>query len=162
MKRFLPMLLLTMLSLAMIGCSRPHQENLSVTEGAINWRSGEVDSLATDTMTTDSGNVVLHVPQLTLAHRNPFAVIGNTMEMYDQAPDSLLATDSLALARPELADSIRAEYSTMDKVKYVYGKSTENSFELLVDVFILVAALVLIFLALRIVYNVFIRSPYKD
>lgn len=164
MKQIFQTMALILLALLSAACSmgEKQKENLSVTEGMINWRTCAVDSLAIDTLGTDSNQVVIRVPQLRLSRKNPFDVVINGIDMYRQAPDSMILVDSLALAHPELADSIRNDYSAMDKLKYVYEESATNSLELVIDLVLLVLALILIVIAGRTVWNVFIKSPFED
>lgn len=155
---------LILLALLTAACSMggKQKENPSVTEGMINWRTSAVDSLAIDTLGTDSNQVVIRVPQLRLSRNNPFDVVLNGIDMYRQAPDSMILVDSLALVHPELADSIRSNYSATDRLKYVYNQSTSNTLELIIDLVLLILVLILIVIAGRTVWNVFIKSPFED
>ncbi|MGM9802758.1 MAG: hypothetical protein ACI308_01125 [Muribaculaceae bacterium] len=166
MKRLL-ILPLALLLLTLAGCGSRHRTNQSVTIGYVNWRTSVIDSAASDSMTAlanDSAtHLVLQQPDVKVLKRNPITTICQYVTLYYEAPDSLVATDSLALARPELADSIKNAYDSDDRNLYINRKMGVNSAETLFNSSLLIAisALVLLIFLISKIYKVFIRSPFK-
>ena len=155
--------ILLIIVLALTACGGSGRQNNSVTIGNINWRSAVIDSAATDSATALAGDTTIHYvykkPDV-----NPFTTINHYIKYYYEAPDSLVVTDSLALARPELADSIRDAYDSDAIGRYVDAKMGVESAESLFGsslIIVISAFVLLIFLILKI-HKVFIRSPFKD
>lgn len=165
-KPLLPLFIL--LVLALTACGGSHRKNNSVTIGHINWRSAVIDSAATDSVTALANDSVTHVvfqePDVKVLRVNPFSTVKNYIKFYLEAPDSLIASDSLALARPELADSIKDAYDNDDKRPYINRKMGVESADSLFgsSLLILISAFVLLIFLLRKIYKVFIRSPFND
>ena len=163
---FVPILLLIVFALT--ACSGRKRQNNSVTIGYINWRSAVIDSAATDSATALANDTTTHFvyrkPDVKILKVNPFATVSRYLKYYFEAPDSLIVTDSLALARPELADSIRDAYDSDAIGRYVDAKMGVESAESLFGsslIIVISAFVLLIFLILKI-HKVFIRSPFKD
>ena len=127
-----------------------------------------IDSAATDSVTALANDSTIHVvfqePDVKILRINPFATVKNYIKYYYEAPDSLIVTDSLALARPELADSIKDAYDDDDKTPYINRKMGVESADSLFgsSLLILISAFVLLIFLLRKIYKVFIRSPFND
>ena len=155
--------ILLIIVLALTACGGSGRQNNSVTIGNINWRSAVIDSaaaLAGDTAI----QYVYKKPDVKILRVNPFTTISHYIKYYYEAPDSLVVTDSLALARPELADSIRDAYDSDAIGRYVDAKMGVESAESLFGsslIIVISAFVLLIFLILKI-HKVFIRSPFKD
>ena len=162
----LPLLILLVLALA--ACSGSHRKNHSVTIGNINWRTAVIDSAASDSATAlandSTTHLVFHEPEVKVLKINPFATIRNYLKYYYEAADSLIVTDSLALARPELADSIKNAYDNDAKKAYVNNKMGVESADSLFgsSLLIVISALVLLVFLILKIYKVFIRSPFND
>ncbi|MGN0214193.1 MAG: hypothetical protein ACI4AH_05215 [Muribaculaceae bacterium] len=165
-KPLLPLLIL--LVLALTACGGRTRENHSVTIGNINWRSAMIDSSATDSLTAlendSTTHYVFQTPDVKILKVNPFSTIRNYLKYYYEAPDSLIVTDSLALARPELADSIKDAYDNDARKLYINRKMGVESAESLFgsSLLITISALVLLIFLLMKIYKVFIRSPFND
>ena len=163
---FVPILLLIVFALT--ACSGRKRQNNSVTIGYINWRSAVIDSAATDSATALANDTTTHFvyrkPEVKIFKVNPFTTIRSYVKYYFEAPDSLVATDSLALARPELADSIKESYSSDDREAYINRKMEVDSAESLFgsSLIIVISALVLLIFLIMKIYKVFIRSPFDD
>lgn len=163
---FVPILLLIVFALT--ACSGRKRQNNSVTIGYINWRSAVIDSAATDSATALANDTTTHFvyrkPDVKILKVNPFATVSRYLKYYFEAPDSLIVTDSLALARPELADSIRDAYDSDAKVKYANSKMGGESANSLFgsSLIIVISALVLLIFLILKIYKVFIRSPFED
>ena len=162
---FLPLLILLVIALTACG---GHRENHSVTIGNINWRTAVIDSAASDSATAlandSTTHLVFHEPEVKVLKINPFATIRNYLKYYYEAADSLIVTDSLALARPELAESIKNAYDNDAKKAYVNSKMGVESAESLFgsSLLIVISALVLLVFLILKIYKVFIRSPFHD
>ena len=160
--------ILLIIVLALTACGGSGRQNNSVTIGNINWRSAVIDSAATDSATALAGDTAIQYvykkPDVKILRVNPFTTISHYIKYYYEAPDSLVATDSLALARPELADSIRDAYDSDAIGRYVGATLGVESAESLFGsslIIVISAFVLLIFLILKI-HKVFIRSPFKD
>ena len=107
---------------------------------------------------------MFHEPEVKVLKINPFATIRSYIKYYYEAPDSLIVTDSLALARPELADSIKNAYDNDAKKAYVNSKMGVESADSLFgsSLLIVISALVLLVFLILKIYKVFIRSPFND
>ena len=157
-----------LLVLALTACGGGKRENHSVTVGYINWRTSVIDTVAADSVDALEVDSVTRIafkkPEVKIFKVNPFTTIRSYVKYYFEAPDSLVATDSLALARPELADSIKESYSSDDREAYINRKMEVDSAESLFGsslIIVISAFVLLIFLILKI-HKVFIRSPFKD
>ena len=160
--------ILLIIVLALTACGGSGRRNNSVTIGNINWRSAVIDSAATDSATALANDTTTHFvyrkPDVKILKVNPFATVSRYLKYYFEAPDSLIVTDSLALARPELADSIRDAYDSDAKVKYANSKMGGESANSLFgsSLIIVISALVLLIFLILKIYKVFIRSPFED
>ena len=157
-----------LLVLALTACGGRKRENHSVTVGHINWRTSVIDTVVADSVDALEVDSVTRIafkkPEVKILRVNPFTTISHYIKYYYEAPDSLVATDSLALARPELADSIRDAYDSDAIGRYVDAKMGVESAESLFGsslIIVISAFVLLIFLILKI-HKVFIRSPFKD